>query len=90
MAKKFLGNIKGSFSLIGMLVVLGLVCFFAYYIISIYFSPQIVQRLTGNVGVVSVNDSSPAYQSIISSTRDKVEEINKKSFNQLKQIEELH
>lgn len=86
---KFPMNKKGSFSLIGMLIVLGLICFFTYYIINLYFSPRMVQRLSGDEPAVSGGNSAPQYQSIISHTRDKVEELNKKSFEQMKQIEEL-
>ena len=87
---KYLRNEKGFFALIGMLVVLALICFFVYYVINVYFGLQVAQQ-AGVSGTVSSDNNAPAnYKSIISSTRDKVEELNKKSFDQLKQTEGLN
>ena len=86
---KYLGDKKGFFSLIGMLIALALICFFVYYMMNTYFKTQTF--LPGSVNVTSASGNTAAnYQSIISNTRDKVEELNKKSLDQLKQAEEIY
>lgn len=84
---KYLGNKKGFFSLIGMLIALALICFFVYYMMNTYFKTQ--TSLPDSVGVSSGSGNAVAnYQSIVTNTKNKVEEINKKSLDQLKQAEE--
>jgi len=86
---KYLGDKKGFFSLIGMLIALALICFFVYYMMNTYFKTQTF--LPDSVDVTSGSGNTAAnYQSIISNTRDKVEELNKKSLDQLKQAEEIY
>jgi len=85
-----LRNEKGFFTLIGMLVALALLCYFVYYLINVYYSPNVAQQ-PGVSGPVSLgNNSVVNYGSIVSDARKKVEELNKKSFDQLKQIEGLN
>jgi hypothetical protein len=84
---RYPGNEKGFFSLIGMLVALALICFFVYYMMNNYFKAQV--SVPESVGVNSGSGNSPAnYQSIITNTRNKVEDINKQSMDSLKQAEE--
>lgn len=87
---KYLHNEKGFFTLIGMLVALVLLCFFVYYLINVYFSPQVAQQAGVSGPVSSGNNAAASYKSIVSDTRDKIEELNKKSLDQLKQIEGLN
>ncbi len=84
---KYPGNEKGFFALIGMLVALALICFFVYYMMNNYFKPVLSVPAQSGLGSGSENSGSN-YQSIISNTRNKVEEINKKSTDSLKQAEE--
>ena len=80
-------NEKGFASLIGMLVALALICFFVYYMMNTYFKAQV--SLPESAGInPGPGNSVVNYQSIISNTRNKVEEINKKSMDSLKQAEE--
>ncbi|MCX5708446.1 MAG: hypothetical protein NTY14_05695 [Candidatus Omnitrophica bacterium] len=84
---KYPGNEKGFFSLIGMIVSLALICFFVYYMMNNYFKAQV--SVPDESGLSSGSESSSVnYQSIISNTRNKVEEINKKSMDSLKQAED--
>jgi hypothetical protein len=84
---KYPGNEKGFFALIGMVVTLGLICFFVYYMMNNYFKPAL--SVPAQSGLSSGSENSGAnYQSLISNTRNKVEEINKKSMDSLKQAED--
>jgi hypothetical protein len=85
---KYPGNEKGFFSLIGMVVTLALICFFVYYMMNTYFKTA-VSSVPAESGLSSGSENSGAnYQSIISNTRNKVEDINKKSMDSLKQAEQ--
>jgi hypothetical protein len=82
-------NEKGFAGLIGMLVALALICFFVYYMMNNYFKAQV--SLPESAGIIPGSGNSPVnYQSIVTNTRDKMEEINKKSLDQLKQVEEAY
>ena len=84
---RYHSNEKGFASLIGMLVALALICFFVYYMMNTYFKAQV--SLPESSGINPGGGDSPAnYQSVISNTRNKVEAINKKSVDSLKQAEE--
>ena len=86
---KYLRDQKGFLSLISMLVTLAIICFCVYYMMKNYFSPQIA----GMAGVSSPGLSGNVMgsaQSIVSSTREKVDEINRKSQEQMNQLEQLN
>jgi hypothetical protein len=84
---KYFGNEKGFFSLIGMLVALALVCFSVYYMMNTYFKTTV--SVPAQSGLSSGPESSEAnYQSIVTNTRNKVEDINKKSMDTLKQADD--
>jgi hypothetical protein len=86
---KFKSDEKGFASLIGMVVALALICFFVYYMMNTYFKAQV--SLPESVGINSSSGNSVTnYQSIVTNTRNKVEEINKKSMDALKQAEEAY
>ena len=82
---KYLSREKGFASLIGMLVVLGLVCLLTYYLINSYYRPAQTLQVEEPQG----SKASVSYSTIVSHSRDKVEQINKKSQNQFKQLEEM-
>jgi hypothetical protein len=85
--RKYLPDEKGFVSLIGMLVALALICFFVYYMMNTYFKAQV--SLPEQAGVSAGPGNTGAnYQSIITNTREKVETINKKSMDSLKQTED--
>lgn len=84
---KYFGNEKGFFTLIGMLVALVLICFLVYYMMNTYFKTAV--SVPAQSGLSSGLESSGAnYQSIVTNTRNKVEDINKKSGDTLKQAED--
>jgi hypothetical protein len=78
----------GFFTLIGILVALALVCIFVYFVINTYFNPQIPRQegVTAPSGSSTVNN----YQSIIGSTKEKINEMNTKTLEQLKQVESIN
>ncbi len=84
---KYPGNEKGFFSLIGMLVALALICYFVYYMMNTYFKAEVTLPESAGINSGPVNPGAN-YQSVITNTRQKIEEVNKKSFDQLKQVEE--
>ncbi len=87
---KYPRNEKGFISLIAMLVVLALVCFFAYYGINTYFGSQSMREISGTgSGSTGENNVPVGFKSVVSDTRNKLQEINKKSVEQLNQIEEV-
>ncbi len=85
---KYPGNEKGFISLIALLVVLALICYFAYYVVNTYFGSQVSLQTSGTG--TGENNVPVGYKSVVSDTRDKLQEINKKSIEQLNQIEELN
>jgi hypothetical protein len=86
---KYPANEKGFLSLIGMLVTLALICFFVYYMMNNYFKATV--SVPAQSGLSSGSENGVAnYQSIVTNTRDKVETINKKSLDQLKQVEDAY
>ncbi len=87
---KYTGNEKGFISLIAMLVVLALVCFFAYYVVNTYFGSQSMRETLGTCEVSTGENKVPVgFKSVVSDTRNKLQEMNKKSIEQFNQIEEL-
>jgi hypothetical protein len=84
---KYPGNEKGFFSLIGMLVALALICFFVYHMMNNYFKATVSVPAQSGLSSSSQN-SGVSYQSVITNTRSKVEEINKKSADSFNQAEE--
>ena len=92
--KRCPGNEKGFFSLIGMLIALGLICYFVYYMMNTYFKAEFALPESAAVNSKAINpgtvNSGANYQSVITNTRDKIEEINRKSLDQIKQVEEVY
>jgi len=82
-------NEKGFISLIALLVVLALICYFAYYVVNAYFGSQVSRQTLETEAINAGKSNIPAgYRSVVSDTRDKLQEINKKSAEQMNQIEE--
>ena len=70
-------NKKGFVSLIGMLLTLGIIIFLVYILLNTYLKPTIMDSETSS------------YKSIADGVRDRVEEINKKTLEQTKQLQNL-
>jgi hypothetical protein len=90
--KKFPLNEKGFLGLIEMLVVLVLICFSAFFLVNKYFKPQISKQQAEDSGLNEEGSGRGpiSYTSVISKTRDKVEQINERTQDRYKQFDGLN
>ncbi len=75
---------SGFLGLLSLVFTLAIICFISYFAFKVYFKKPIVGEWAGES--LSVQGAPPSnYQSVLSSTRNKIEDINKKHLEELNQ-----
>ncbi len=77
-------NNSGFFVLLGFVFTLAIICIISYLAVKVYFKKPVIDEGMGES--LSGQVVAPSnYQSVLSSTRNKIEDINKKHLNELNQ-----
>lgn len=80
-------NNSGFLGLLSLVFTLAIICFISYLTFKVYFKKPIAGEWAGESS--SVQGAPPSnYQSVLSSTRNKIEGINKKHLNELNQLDD--
>jgi len=90
MARKYIANEKGFWSLISILITLALIGYFAYFIINAYFKP--LSKTGSKTTSSDEGGSSPGMvnPSVVDQARSEVDKLNQRTFDQLQQIKEIN
>ncbi len=88
--KKFPANEKGFLGLIEMLAVLGVICFLAYFLINNYLKPHVLLEAEDPGGNDQPAHAPISYSSVLSKTKEKVEQINERTKDRYQQFDELN
>ena len=82
---KRIGNSKGFFTLLGLLIVVAIICVLNYKSFSVYFNPHPIDEATNRALTREGIDTS-SYRSIKDTTRKKIDDITRQRTQQIDQF----